>query len=67
MSATWTMKQINASYPNVLSMAQNRSTGQYMLAIVTASASGTVDIVEPVRRIPEWRQLSLMKLLLTTT
>jgi hypothetical protein len=44
MSATWTMKQIRAEYPNVLSMAQNRSTGQYMLAIVTAAAQGTTDV-----------------------
>ena len=43
--ATWTTTTVNASYPNVLSMAQNRSTGQYMLAIVTAAAQGTTDIV----------------------
>ena len=43
--ATWTMKEINASYPNVLSMAQNRSTGEYMLAIVTAAGQGGADVV----------------------
>jgi hypothetical protein len=43
--ATWTMATVNASYPNVLSMAQNRSTGQYLLAIVTAAAQGGADVV----------------------
>ena len=43
--ATWTMATIDASYPNVLSMAQNRSTGQYKLAIVTATAQGTAGAV----------------------
>ena len=43
--ATWTMATVNASYPNVLSMAQNRSTGLYRLAIVTAAAQGGADVV----------------------
>ena len=43
--ATWQMATIDASYPNVLSMAQNRSTGQYKLAIVTATAQGTAGAV----------------------
>jgi len=43
--ATWTTTTVNASYPNVLSMAQNRSTGQYMLAVVTAAAQGNADVV----------------------
>ena len=42
--STWTTTTVNASYPNVLSMAQNRTTGQYMLAIVTAAAQGTTDV-----------------------
>ena len=42
--ATLTVNQIDPAYPNVLSVAQNRNTGQYLLAIVTASASGAADV-----------------------
>ena len=43
--ATWRTTIIDPSFSNVLSIAQNRSTGQYMLAVVTAAAQGGADVV----------------------
>ena len=40
--ATWTMATINATYPNVTSIAQSKNTGRYMLAIVSASTGADV-------------------------
>jgi len=39
--ATWTTTTVNATYPKVLSIAQSKNTGQYMLSLVTNAADTT--------------------------
>jgi hypothetical protein len=41
--ATWRMSTVDPAYPKVISIAQSKNTGQYMLAIVTANAADTTD------------------------
>ena len=40
--ATWRMSTIEATYPNITSIAQSKNTGQYMLAIASATTGSDV-------------------------
>lgn len=41
--ATWTRATLNATYPNITSLAQSKNTGQYMLAITTGTITSSGD------------------------
>ena len=41
MEGTWAITQIDSTYKHVFNVAQNRNSGQYMLAITTAGDSQT--------------------------
>ena len=43
--ATWRMSTVDPAYPKVISIAQSKNTGQYMLAIVTSDVADTTDAV----------------------